>query len=637
MPFVGHATNYWFAATGNDTHAGTLAAPFRSLSKWNSLTLNPGDTTFFNRGDAFPGNLRFFRSGSSGNNIIVTAYGSGPMPVIGGLISITGWGIVSGNTYQTTAATSSLLVLDGRLVSKSGTPNETTGYYTPFTPGSVTTFTDATHLPGSPNLIGDTILVRSSAFTLDKVAVSGQTSTTLTFAAVTYSGVGGAGWKIWGDFPDSNTEWRDSLGYVQMNFGGSGPAGHVATVPQTDSVIYGSGNYVTFDHLNIVGGNVAGIYLSFQTAGIVISNDSIEYCLDGIFNRGASAVSIINTFIAHMGDNAIYREDPTYNWLIIGGEWRDIGMHVGMGLNGNSGTYQGINEVSGDSATKISGVTIDSIGYIGASASGSGFRIDSNVIHDFCQVKEDGGGIYTWIGSLVSYAQQRWILNNIIYNGGGPLSHNGVSTDYSSAACGAYLDNWSSNDSVAGNTVYNVNSVAYFDHGPSNIFKYNTSFGAAFADIQLAEAGPTITGMIVKHNIFGSANTGVAAVRFSTINSSVAAFGVSDSNSVLGSTGITIPYYTKTNTDAGTFRSPSAWTTATGFDTHSTFVNGNPYLLINICQTICSVNVLGLYADLLGTQHFGAIGVTGLASLLLNSLNTGVISVLGGHRCCKIN
>jgi hypothetical protein len=46
--------NYFFAAAGNDsTGTGSVGAPYQSLTKANTLVLNPGDAMWFNGGDSF--------------------------------------------------------------------------------------------------------------------------------------------------------------------------------------------------------------------------------------------------------------------------------------------------------------------------------------------------------------------------------------------------------------------------------------------------------------------------------------------------------------------------------------------------------------------------------------------------------
>ena len=52
------AADFHFSALGSDTAGdGSLANPWRSISKLNSLDLNAGDQVLFRAGDTFAGNI----------------------------------------------------------------------------------------------------------------------------------------------------------------------------------------------------------------------------------------------------------------------------------------------------------------------------------------------------------------------------------------------------------------------------------------------------------------------------------------------------------------------------------------------------------------------------------------------------
>lgn len=76
-------TYHFVSAAGNDdTGDGTYAAPWKTLAKLNSHTLNPGDTVFLNKGDTWREGLVPGQSGTSGNPITITSYGTGDAPII---------------------------------------------------------------------------------------------------------------------------------------------------------------------------------------------------------------------------------------------------------------------------------------------------------------------------------------------------------------------------------------------------------------------------------------------------------------------------------------------------------------------------------------------------------------------------
>ena len=82
LPVVASAATYYMAANGNDANPGTIAAPWASLSKANSV-LRPGDALYI-RGGTYNGvSLTWTASGSSGNPITVSNY-PGETPVFDG-------------------------------------------------------------------------------------------------------------------------------------------------------------------------------------------------------------------------------------------------------------------------------------------------------------------------------------------------------------------------------------------------------------------------------------------------------------------------------------------------------------------------------------------------------------------------
>ena len=102
------ATNYYFSSrSGDDSRTSQQAqnptTPWRSTDKLNAinLSLRPGDSVFFKRGETFYGNIVVRSSGVSGNSIYYGAYGSGANPVISGFTTLSGWTPSSSGIYYT--------------------------------------------------------------------------------------------------------------------------------------------------------------------------------------------------------------------------------------------------------------------------------------------------------------------------------------------------------------------------------------------------------------------------------------------------------------------------------------------------------------------------------------------------------
>lgn len=82
------AVYYIDSSAGNDSAAGTsTATAWRSLAKVNGFAFQPGDRISFKRGGSWTGTLTLSRSGTAASPIVVEAYGTGNLPVVGGPVT----------------------------------------------------------------------------------------------------------------------------------------------------------------------------------------------------------------------------------------------------------------------------------------------------------------------------------------------------------------------------------------------------------------------------------------------------------------------------------------------------------------------------------------------------------------------
>ena len=73
------------ASAGSDENSGlSITEAWKTLEKVNAVSLNPGDTVLFKRGEVWTGTMIISDSGIEGSPITVAAYGDGPAPVIDG-------------------------------------------------------------------------------------------------------------------------------------------------------------------------------------------------------------------------------------------------------------------------------------------------------------------------------------------------------------------------------------------------------------------------------------------------------------------------------------------------------------------------------------------------------------------------
>jgi Secretion system C-terminal sorting domain len=81
-----YGTKYYVSTLGNDTQNGgtSTSSTWKTISKINSIVLNPGDEVLFNGGETFYGNLIINNSGNSTSNIKIGSYGTGKATINGG-------------------------------------------------------------------------------------------------------------------------------------------------------------------------------------------------------------------------------------------------------------------------------------------------------------------------------------------------------------------------------------------------------------------------------------------------------------------------------------------------------------------------------------------------------------------------
>jgi len=100
-------TYYVDATNGLDTNDGTCSdKAWKTLAKVNSSSFSPGNTIKFKRGEVWHEQLTIPSSGTVGNPITFTSYGTGEKPIINGADLITGiWTNQGNNVWSASLAT----------------------------------------------------------------------------------------------------------------------------------------------------------------------------------------------------------------------------------------------------------------------------------------------------------------------------------------------------------------------------------------------------------------------------------------------------------------------------------------------------------------------------------------------------
>ncbi|MGA3015925.1 MAG: hypothetical protein ABSF62_02315 [Bryobacteraceae bacterium] len=139
----GQSCTYYVATAGSDSANGTSSStPYRTIAKAvNAATLSPGNTVCLNKGDKWREQMTPAQSGTSGNAITFTSYGTGAKPQILGSIdlsSTSAWTETTGPTGAVTQANMRLSTVNGTAFVDFGAAGE----LTPYT-GQLLTITDS--------------------------------------------------------------------------------------------------------------------------------------------------------------------------------------------------------------------------------------------------------------------------------------------------------------------------------------------------------------------------------------------------------------------------------------------------------------------------------------------------------------
>jgi hypothetical protein len=347
--------DWYFSQSGNDSNAGTLASPYKTISKLNSIipNLQAGDSVFFNRGDVWnEAEITIDGiAGTAGNSIVFTAYGTGADPVITGGKAFDGLFTQSGNywTYAYTGYTKGThvhntagILIDGTFHGVAREP-ERGNYYHNTSNSSYTTITDTDRSFTVDGLIGGVASIYTDNYTLVNDIITDNTATGITvtgfqkvdngtFANALTDGSNPYIVSNYRGAADNDGEhWyqEDTLGvYYESNLNALS-----VEFPVVDRVFnIDDAQYLKFDNLDIRGANLILIDMDNSTAvfdsckfsmastgidayygSVTVTNSTMEYVHDnGIFLRNTDATTInsndFNYITYYEGMNNYYHD-----------------------------------------------------------------------------------------------------------------------------------------------------------------------------------------------------------------------------------------------------------------------------------------------------------------------------------------
>lgn len=480
------ATTYYLSAKGDDRHTGkSKANAWRTLTRFNDAAsdIQPGDSVLLERGSVFVGTLTIRFSGLMANEIYIGSYGVGHKPVVSGAEEIKNWTLLKQNIWVAQCASCSTepenFFMDGKFQPLGRYPNEGYRKILCFS-ACETSLTDSLLTFADGYWDKAEVVVKSSRWTLDNLPVSTYHGKTFNFSSpASYPLQNGFGYFVQKHLAtlDRPGEWffdTTSKKIYVYTPPGVNPNQHTMKVS-----VHGSGLNVTNEHDLIIENLAFGYHAS--VAVTIKNSNNIALRFSDILFPGNNGVEVISCNNASLENNRI--TDANNN----GVEWRNningsfinnsilrTGLHPGRGLSGN-GTY---NALSIASDVPLAGKnifqynTIDSTGYLGVDFRTGHTQIKNNVVSNFCMMKDDGAGIYTWGNEFGDNV----IEGNIVLNGVG--SGAGTTNPSQRFASGIYIDDRSSDILIKNNTVAYCATAGIFLHNVKKItVSGNTLFG----------------------------------------------------------------------------------------------------------------------------------------------------------------
>jgi uncharacterized repeat protein (TIGR02059 family) len=634
-----YATDYYVSSSGNDSANGlSSSAPWQSISKVNSVfsSLNPGDRILFKRGDRFYGSLQVSGSGSSGSPITIGAYGTGANPVITGFTTISGWTSNGGGIYSKTVSSQSppnMVTVNDVNTAIGRWPN--TGFLYLDSHVSNTSITDS-ELPSSPDWTGAEVVIRKVPFVYDRNKITDHSGSTLTYKTGSdYSPRDGYGYFIQNDIKtlDQVGEWYYDGTTFYMYFGSSDPNSFTVKVSTIDQLAYLLGrNYITFDNISFEGANIYAVQIS-NSGYVTVQNCNINFtgniAVYGPWNGTSPYCKITNNVINNSNNIAVKLDgDHTYA-TVTNNTISNTGLLIGMGGNSDAG-YMAV-DINGDNSL-IQYNSIENTGYVGIKFDGNNTVVSNNFIRNFNLKKNDGGGIYTYVGTGTPNSGQKVIGNIILYGTG---LGDGL-PDRDLHGIGIYLDDRVEAVTVTNNTVAHCNLSGIYLHNSHEInLNDNTLFDNGSGENNIGSQmlfvhdtyspDDPMRNIVMNNNIFFAKSSVQYVLAFSTTDNDISSFGTADFNCYAKP--IDNAYVARTweggwNSPV-TNRSFSGWQSYSGMDRNS-FIS--PIAVSDVNKIRFEYNATnsnkivtldGSYIDVKGTKYSESITLVPYSSAVL--------------------
>jgi parallel beta-helix repeat protein len=463
------AAEYYVTPDGGGDGTGSEEANALSYAALFSKPLAKGDRVRLEAGRVYSGQL-WPKAG-----VTYGRYGEGANPIISGFTTLSGWTRSGGNVYYAPLAGKRYhgVTLDGVVQRMGRHPNA--GYLAykgtnavqdnPSTPQN--DFVLATHITGETigalpfNALGAEVCIRKFRWVIDRHIVTAHAGDTLEFSSTKFYGnnaaynpQAGNGYFIQGHLGTLDEEgewWFDAEnGRLYMHFGTGMPEGRVVKVSTLDQVVpINSSADIAFSAIDFEGGNTAIVIQGSKNITIRGCNFR-QQGTSAVHGNQATDVTITGGSITGALNGGIEFPIGASGVTIERLKVTDTAVIAGAGYSGDGG-YNAIFVVG--SGTTVRNCVVTNTGYSGIHFIGDRVRVEENHVERFCTVKDDGAGIYTYLGSNTEGAETVIRKNVVLHAVGAFAGSESFSYESYGKAAGIYLDGYANHVTVDGNVV----------------------------------------------------------------------------------------------------------------------------------------------------------------------------------------
>lgn len=669
--FKGYSITYYFdAINGNDSRSPTQAqsnlTAWQTITKLNSFfpSLVAGDSVLFRRGQTFTTNVGIIinRSGGVNNPIVIGAWGSGDRPIITSLINLT-FVNLSGNLWRSNELISlpspslNCVTVNNVIVQRARWPQNTWNTDSLATSTTITQKAANSQLNGQPSYTTGTepsgVVYRSDRFEVQTGTITahstGPAKITFTKTNATQTSPNAPGWgyfvqndsTILTSSPYQNAWYWKKNKYLKVYSVGS-PSNFAAATSSNLISTVGTFNWLVFDNINLNGCNGDMVFINQG------SNITIQDCI--LQNSGRNGVKLATDSITIIRDSIVNSSSKgittsagadhcNFSYNTIRNQGQIIGNASGNVEDGHA-NHDGVGVYILDNTNNE--ITIEHNVVVNSGYSAIQFKrqdtiiVRYNYIDTFCNVTDDGGGIYSYSadGTVVNFGRKT--ISNIILHGIGAKAGQPSPTE---AVKGIYLDEWTNHDIVDSNTVaYNEDGMFANNGCNLDFIRNNTFFGSRSASMHMNTRSTDHTVNMTLTNNLCYADTIIAycnllhtadynLTTFGTINFNyyIKPLIVASSTLLLRSEG---PGGAFANYSLATWQSTFTYDASSTISpyhfTSSSHQSDSLIFRFNSNPTAQTTSLPGTYRDIYGATYIGSVTIQPFSSVILFLISSSI-------------